>query len=401
MKTSTALLGCSLLANGLLALAVCSKLSLRSAAPSAPSPSIQTPASPAAAAGGGPEIWSSLQNPDLRTYRAQLEAAGFSPRLARALAAAELHRQFMARWTAVARKTDDYPFWEQLVRDPATSAELQRIFREEYETSRELLGPNPDGDAPALLHAQFPSLSEDKIARILSISQAYAGQRIDVFGSLAGGSMTTAMRDKLLALDHDQHAQLAQVLTPEELENYELRTSQLAGELRVKFSAFDGTDDEFRTVFRLQSNFADRLAPQYVPPTPEERDAREAAQKELSEQIHAALGDERFAQYQRSQDFNYQQTYRLVGRLDLPHSAADDVWAVQQDIQQRFPALRANRTLTPEARAQQLAAMADEAKTRITSILGERGFEAYKQYGGNWMQMLQRAPAAPPARTAR
>ena len=38
---------------------------------------------------------------------------------------------------------------------------------------------------------------------------------------------------------------------------------------------------------------------------------------------------------------------------------------------------------------EKLAALAEEAKTRISASLGAQGFEAYKQYGGQWMQQLQ------------
>ena len=77
------------------------------------------------------------------------------------------------------------------------------------------------------------------------------------------------------------------------------------------------------------------------------------------------------------------------------------MWAVQEDIKQRLTAVRADPSLTPAARTAQIAALTDETRSRITATLGERGFEAYKQYGGNWMQMLQWAPSAPPPRPAR
>jgi hypothetical protein len=120
---------------------------------------------------------------------------------------------------------------------------------------------------------------------------------------------------------------------------------------------------------------------------------RSEAQKQFTEQIKASLGPERGAEYVRSQDFNYRQTSQLVARLALPAETANQIWSVQQDIQKRNESLAADRSTSPEQRTQQLAALMNEATARISATLGARGFEAYKQYGGRWMQQLQPRPA--------
>jgi hypothetical protein len=45
-------------------------------------------------------------------------------------------------------------------------------------------------------------------------------------------------------------------------------------------------------------------------------------------------------------------------------------------------------------------ALAAEAQTKVTDALGSHGYEAYKQYGGNWMQQLQPRPVTPAVRRA-
>ena len=122
---------------------------------------------------------------------------------------------------------------------------------------------------------------------------------------------------------------------------------------------------------------------------------RSTAQRQLTEDIKTTLGEQRYAEYQRSTDGNYQQTARLVARLELPPETANQVYTVQQDMQQRVRTLQMDRNLAPADRNTQLAALATEAQAKITATLGPRGYDAYKQYGGSWLQQLQPRPTLP------
>jgi hypothetical protein len=55
-------------------------------------------------------------------------------------------------------------------------------------------------------------------------------------------------------------------------------------------------------------------------------------------------------------------------------------------------AVRRDQSLAPDERTKQLAALAQEATTKISPLLGTRGFEPYKQYGGYWIQSLTPRP---------
>jgi hypothetical protein len=176
------------------------------------------------------------------------------------------------------------------------------------------------------------------------------------------------------------------------LEDYDLRTSRVASALRFQLSGFDASEQEFRTLYRIQSAYADRLALSGAP-TPGQLQARSATQQQLNNDIKAALGDQRYEEYRRSGDYNYREAYKLVARLALPPTTTNQVWDIQQDIQKRAASI--DRNLTPEARGQQLAALAGEAQSRVTSLLGEAGFAAYQEHGGQWLRPLQMAGRVP------
>jgi len=217
--------------------------------------------------------------------------------------------------------------------------------------------------------------------------------RADAFSSFSGGMLTAEMQKKLKAVDKNHLDALAAILSPAEFEAYNLRNSDTSRQLRGNLTAFNPTEDEFRTLYKLQATYDERFGPMYAIPSPEEQRQRSEAQRDLNEQIKATLGPARGAEYDRATDYNYRQTSQLVARLELPADTTTKIWEVKQDVEQRANALRRDTSLAPEARLQQLTALATESTTRLTPLLGgQRGMEAFKQYGGFWLNNLTPRP---------
>ena len=206
--------------------------------------------------------------------------------------------------------------------------------------------------------------------------------------------ISPADRAKLVALDKEQHEAMAKILSPTELAEYETRTSNTSNSLRYELSAFNPTEEEFRALYALKRPFDEQYNNNnygFSGPMPQDlMRQRSEAQKQLNEQIKTVLGPDRAAEYERATDYNYRQASQLVARLELPPETTNQLWDVQKEMQQRSKAIYTDNSVTAEDRTQKLAALAEEAKTRITASLGPQGFEAYKQYGGQWMQQLQR-----------
>jgi hypothetical protein len=334
--------------------------------------------------------WASLKPAELPGLLDRLHAAGFPPAIARALLAEQVRLQFAPRRAALNLKEKERPFWEPGTYDAKTEAARAQILKEQNQALKDLLGSDAaiDDSAALALRRQFPHFSEAKIAALRRAQEVYNEKTEAMFSS---GLITSA---DLTAGENARRAEIAKVLTPEELEDYELRVGNIANTLRRQLAVFNPTEQEFRTLYELQRAFDEQYRDPIVAGsiTPEQRQLiqqRGEAQRQLTEQIKATLGDVRFAEYQRSIDNNYQQTTKLVARLELPPETANQVYVVQQDFQQRLATLQSDRTLAPEDRNAQLAVLAAEAQSKVTSVLGPRGFEAYKQYGGSWLQQLE------------
>ena len=397
MNGSTALLAGSLLVNAtLIGLFVAGSDREKTPAVSAPETGVAPSTAPENVTPGltatkiDPKIWANLHPTEFGAFYDRLRAAGLSPTVARMIVTAQVRAQFSARRAALNRAAAERPFWEPVTPDRNTAAALTQLTKEENRAIRDALGPDAlrDENAVAVLRRQFPTFSETKIDAIQRLRESL-NETAQEFLTTEGGEAPP----ELVTLMKEHEVAIARLLTPQEREEYDLRASSTALTLRQRLTGFDPTEQEFRALFALQSNYAatnNRPAAAvdlWRPTSP--------VDNQLVEEMKSAIGEQRYADFLRSNDASYQQTARLMARLELPPDTADHVYAVQKEIQQRATTLEINRALTPSERNAQLSALAAEAQTKVISVLGPRGFEAYKQYGGSWLTSLQ-SRAAPP-----
>ena len=383
--------------------------------PKAPAPAADAvvstaaaPASPAATAAKltAPDLAALERSRDLLDSRdlpllvSRLRAAGFSTAQIRAIVGGELSRQMAARRLEIVRKMGPQPYWsneKQMAFSRKLSAEFSAIGREQDATLKQLLGA--DAKDPALTESydrgNLSFLPSDKVERLRAILSDY-GELQAQLSTETHGMLLAEDREKLELLRREQQADIEKLLTPQELEDYNLRMAPASWNLRNRLGGFEATEDEYRALFRI---FKDsRLGTSITTPNALSPGERQQAEADLRAQFEAALGPQRAADYRQMSDPNYAQVARLLDRLDLPTSLALQVTSVQQDIQQRASTIQRDRSLSAEDRRAQLAALAGEAESRLTTTLGERGLRAYKESSGFWLNTLVRQPqAAQPA----
>jgi hypothetical protein len=330
--------------------------------------------------------WSVIESNDLQTERDRLRREGFPPEFIRAILRAQIHESYAAQRKALDGATGEVAFWKMPLPDPKTQAALRALSKQEQKTLNDLLGPDRENGPMASLRRVAPNLSEDKLEQLAGIMARYSEQRSDIMATRSGPGVLPGDNDRLNGLEKAMHAEFAAVLTPAELENYDLRASRTAENLRSELNAFNPTEQEFRTLYQLKSVVDQQFGTMYGPLSPDQAKARRDALNQLSSQIAGALGPERYADYQRATDYDYVQTTRLVARLELPPATADQVYAMQKEIQQRVDLIRSSAA--PEDRNAQLTALAAEAQAKVAAALGPTGFEAYKSNGGQWLQMI-------------
>jgi len=116
--------------------------------------------------------------------------------------------------------------------------------------------------------------------------------------------------------------------------------------------------------------------------------ARAQAQKELDAQIKSALGDERYADYQRAQRSDYQTLQAAAQRFDLSSETVAQTYQVREDTAAAAQQISNDKNLNADEKNQAYSALADQATAQIRASLGDEVGDAYINNALQWLKQL-------------
>jgi len=149
--------------------------------------------------------------------------------------------------------------------------------------------------------------------------------------------------------------ELARVLSPPQLEEFLLRYSQDASDLRAdlgRLGYFNATSNEFRMIFRATDSFDQQI--QVLsgtdPNTVAQRNSLESARENA---IKLALGPARYEEYRDLQDPLYRQSMAQALEAGTPEAAAT-IYQINLAAQSQQDSIRADTNLTASQKSLQL-----------------------------------------------
>ncbi|HSH15501.1 MAG TPA: hypothetical protein VLD18_05665, partial [Verrucomicrobiae bacterium] len=132
-----------------------------------------------------------------------------------------------------------------------------------------------------------------------------------------------------------------------------------------------------------------------VDATQAEQDRQREAQDQLNERIRQTLGHERYMEYQRAQDYGYQQLHRIAQRAGLQPEVANEVYALRDIALVQAGRVRNDKTLTPEQRTAALQAIRQETERTMQQTLGNDAWQQFNRPSNrHWLSTI--APEARP-----
>ena len=397
-------------------------------APAAPPPSpatVESVASAPAAPGASPKLktqivvqtvtntavqkidWRMVESADYRQYITNLRAIGCPDETIRDLITADVTKLYEARFKALRPgSTNKYEYWKpgmamfKELADESQVEKRQALSREKRALLTELLGSAPEEkpDMMAMFGGGNPFermlefLPSGKQTQAMEIEQKFAAK---LMKSMDGGFGDTDSMKNMLKVQREKEAELAKVLTPQELEDYNLRMSQTANMMRFQLTSFDPSEQEYRDVFKVKKKFDDDFGFAGVPPTDKaEREKFDAAKKDLETQLKQTLGDARYADYERAQDYVYQGLFRFTEKQQLSREAANKVYDMKKVAEEQAKKIRNDTALSSEQRNAALASIRAETETAVTGVLGAPGYEAFKKAtpASGWIRQLSPDP---------
>lgn len=414
MKPAALVLGLSLSANAALALAWWWP---RDAAP-APSARVAPSAAPAAvkvptreeqlaaALAADPEFAAAIKGTDPKLLREALIRAGFPADYVRDMVTFSTGNTVSPEHLALLRAQASRPFWQTSPRPEEIA--LKKFIRERDEKNNELTKAAFGGKIPPHplegqnQRSRYSFLPEEKIAAVLSLDATIDDRIVVRSGDTEGG--VEQARERALAAKAEKREALVKLLTPAELELYDLHLSGTAQSMRQQLALFQATEAEFKAIYEVRRPYDEQnarlLGYRSAPPTQDEWQRMTTEQKVVEDRLTALLGAERYGEYTRAQNEGYRAAVEIAAHYNLPPTAAAQAYTVQQSLDQRWQEGvkdTGGRTDSPAITALAATLLA-ESDAKLTALLGPAGYDAYKKTGGRSMnvtwQMISN-PSAP------
>jgi len=408
MKALPLILAASLLANAALVTTVAVRSS--GGAGSSATNSGSSKHTPGSSAGGsnvsGRDLVAALNSDDPAALRDILRAAGFSDEMVRSLVQMRIWKRYEARYKALQPQPDpSKPWWKDDARQngwygnmtKAQREEMRQIQKDQRAEMESVLGPDKNNNAwgGGWQDARLSFLAPEKRKELQQVQQDYQELMSDVQQDMQGFALPSD-REKLRYLQDEQKKDIEALMTPEERTAYDLRMSQTAQNLRWQMTKFDATEEEYLKIFPLQKAFDDK----YNVNDPygannNQRDQkfwqdRQEAEKQLKAQMKDVIGEDRYTDYLRSQDGDYQQLQAASRRLDLPPTTAATVYSMRDGVASSAQQIADNANLSADQKKQSLIELANNTRDQVRTALGAEAADAYfKNNGMSWLKVLE------------
>lgn len=343
--------------------------------------------------------WSQVESSDYRQYIANLRAIHCPENTLKDIIMTDVMRLYAQRRGKYYLNGHDFKYWEtdekRKLKQPQIKErerQLAAIDQELPAVLRELLGVNYEREVNKYFvdtdedNRRLAFLSDDKRSQLLRLRDQFEGEREQVLYGLEGAVPGPAEREKLRQIEQEREAALSQLLTPGEKEQYLLSESPSADRLRQQLIGFNPSEGEFRSLFERQQ--AIDSAYEYEDTSdPSVENAKATEEQAMVDDFKKTLSSDRAAQFDLSQNPDYQNLCVLSERYDLPEGASQAILDMRQAAEAQKQQLLADKNLTPDGMDVALKAIQAETERAARETLGDAAYTQYSQNAA-WIRNL-------------
>lgn len=337
--------------------------------------------------------WDDLASADLNQFVANLRAVQCPEETIRDIILAEVGRRYGSLESALKVRPEDVPPWEAAAtyNQKAGESKLRQLLEEKRALLKSLVGVDVPVEMPNRLAGRdvskfegaYKELPPDKQELVRQIQEKYWSQSDDIKARTVG-FLEPEDREEFARIKNERRDALAQALTPTELAAYEMRTSATAETLRKRFEGFETTAEEFSKIFGFMQPLDDEYSLGRRSPDPENKefmDRRTKAEQAVTGEIQTVLGEERYAEYQRTRDPAYRSLNAAATEMGLPKESVIQAYEAQKLVAAESSRIARDQSLSPEQRLQSFQAIQSQAQQAFQSIFGDRTPEIMSRFG--------------------
>ncbi|MCD6052052.1 MAG: hypothetical protein K0Q55_3470, partial [Verrucomicrobia bacterium] len=280
--------------------------------------------------------WRTVEEEDFKKYIANLRAIKCPEETIRDIIIADINKLYAAKWRALRQPTKDIKYWEPWdstaeYYDQNLRKQKRELEKERKDLVMELLGVDFDYESRKYAIAftglereeiLMGFLEEGKRAEITTIRSKSRELAAAIQEKAKNGRLTAEDQAELIKVRTWEQTEMKKLLTPQEFEQYVMRVSMTANNIRSQLVGFGPSEQEFTAVFRAQTWYNDQFNKKVLTGAPEEAQERIAAQQQMDQMVKQALGEDRYKEYQRSKDYEYRELVRFTQQNELPMQTA-------------------------------------------------------------------------------
>lgn len=280
--------------------------------------------------------WREIESPDYPTYIANLRDIGCPEQTIRDIIIADVNSLFSRR-LATEIVTSDQQWWRT---EPdaevvaAAQEKIQALDGERRTLLGRLLGPTwESGDMANLPRPSRPGIVLDgpvlgalpnEVKQAIQDVNARSEQRIQAYVEAQREEGKEPDPVELAKLRQQMRTELAGILPPAQLEEFLLRYSQTANDLRTTFGQlrfFSPTPQEFRAVFRATETLDQQISLLADATDSSSLAAKKALEDQRENALRIALGPKRYQEYQLLHDPLYRDAVATAREAGTPEAA--------------------------------------------------------------------------------
>ena len=322
--------------------------------------------------------WEQLESDDYLKYMDSLRAVGCPEDKVRYIILADINELFAKRRIkeAIAHDTQ----WWHTDTDLLMVSPLHEKGRELEEQRRaliaKLLGPealdNENGESLLWSTVQLTgpvlgSLAPELHNQVQEIC-ARAKERTESVNFTRVNQGQPLNPVELAKLREQTRADLKQALNGQEMEEFLIRYSHNALQLRAELRGLDPTPDEFRKIFRALDPLDHQMQLEYGSKEALSEKQRERYERQRDDIIKEALGTLRFEAYLLTKDPLYRQAQMFALQYGAPPTAVMPIYQMTKSNESKRQKLMNDSTLTPQEKSDAINALYQDQQHSIQKM---------------------------------
>ena len=333
-----------------------------------------------------PFDWHSIESADYAAYISNLRSVNCPETTIADIIIAEVNKVYRDKLAPLREQREKkYEFWRNDWGWNESNSEYSKaVVAAEKEKSKllaQLLGHNfreqmaqAFGYPMAENDPFWSGLSADKKDRAGEIREKYSEMRNDFYRKTRGYQDADDQKE-LQKIEISEVKELAKVLTPDEIFEFQLRNSHEIQNMRWnELSGFKASEEEFRAIAKV------KLVDEMAELSGEKLSSADKAKlvNEANEALKKVMGEERYKEYQENQDYEFRNLKKIIEKNGGTKEIASQIYHLKEDLAEAIKQLRQNHSLSKDERLKKMAAIKAETERTLVEAVGERAAKSIR-----------------------